>query len=56
MHTIVRDASTDKPDFVFYADRLLRLVRCCTLMPEGAAARTSNGEPCHASQNAHAQN
>ncbi len=26
MHTIVRDASTDTEDFVFYADRLLRLV------------------------------
>ena len=27
MHTIIRDASTSKADFVFYADRLLRLVR-----------------------------
>ena len=27
MHTIIRDASTSTPDFVFYADRLLRLVR-----------------------------
>ncbi|KAK9826746.1 hypothetical protein WJX81_004221 [Elliptochloris bilobata] len=26
MHTIIRDASTSKADFVFYADRLLRLV------------------------------
>eukprot|EP00887_Chlorella_sp_A99_P005348 scaffold1.g5348.t1 len=26
MHTIIRDASTSSPDFVFYADRLLRLV------------------------------
>eukprot|EP00887_Chlorella_sp_A99_P005349 scaffold1.g5349.t1 len=26
MHTIIRDAATSKPDFVFYADRLLRLV------------------------------
>lgn len=35
MHTLIRDASTPTPDFVFYADRLLRLVRapsgpqCC---------------------------
>ncbi len=27
MHTIVRDSATSTPDFVFYADRLLRLVR-----------------------------
>ena len=27
MHTIVRDSTTSTPDFVFYADRLLRLVR-----------------------------
>jgi uridine kinase len=27
MHTIIRNRDTDKPDFVFYADRLLRLVR-----------------------------
>ena len=26
MHTIIRDASTSAADFVFYADRLLRLV------------------------------
>lgn len=26
MHTIIRDRNTEKPDFVFYADRLLRLV------------------------------
>eukprot|EP00884_Botryococcus_braunii_P007954 jgi/Botrbrau1/1715/Bobra.116_2s0057.1 len=26
MHTIIRDATTPTPDFVFYADRLLRLV------------------------------
>lgn len=26
MHTIVRDGVTPKSDFVFYADRLLRLV------------------------------
>lgn len=35
MHTLIRDATTPTPDFVFYADRLLRLVRapssaqCC---------------------------
>lgn len=27
MHTIVRDVNTHKHDFVFYADRLNRLVR-----------------------------
>ena len=27
MHTIIRDKDTSAPDFVFYADRLLRLVR-----------------------------
>lgn len=27
MHTIIRDIQTNKADFVFYADRLLRLVR-----------------------------
>ena len=26
MHTIIRDVQTNKTDFVFYADRLLRLV------------------------------
>ena len=30
MHTLIRDASTSKADFVFYADRLLRLVRLVT--------------------------
>ena len=27
MHTLIRDHTTSKADFVFYADRLLRLVR-----------------------------
>lgn len=26
MHTLIRDAKTTKHDFVFYADRLIRLV------------------------------
>lgn len=26
MHTLIRDAQTTKHDFVFYADRLIRLV------------------------------
>ena len=26
MHTLIRDRETSKPDFCFYADRLLRLV------------------------------
>jgi len=29
MHTIIRDVKTNKTDFVFYADRLLRLVSHC---------------------------
>ncbi len=29
MHTLIRDRTTSKADFVFYADRLLRLVRPC---------------------------
>ena len=29
MHTLVRDRETASADFVFYADRLLRLVRFC---------------------------
>jgi uridine kinase len=28
MHTLIRDRETSKADFVFYADRLLRLARC----------------------------
>lgn len=31
MHTIVRDSQTSTPDFVFYADRLLRLVSTASL-------------------------
>ncbi len=31
MHTLIRDRTTSKADFVFYADRLLRLVRCFLL-------------------------
>lgn len=27
MHTLIRDQETTKHDFVFYADRLIRLVR-----------------------------
>ena len=30
MHTIIRDRRTSKTDFVFYADRLLRLVSVST--------------------------
>ena len=32
MHTIIRDVQTNKTDFVFYADRLLRLV-CAKMKP-----------------------
>lgn len=30
MHTLVRDRGTQTADFVFYADRLLRLVHQCS--------------------------
>lgn len=40
MHTIIRDRETDAPDFVFYADRLLRLVR------GRSYALTSLAQPC----------
>ena len=49
MHTIIRDASTSKADFVFYADRLLRLVRARARgrpMPASAAAKTPQAAPC----------
>ncbi len=44
MHTLIRDRTTSKADFVFYADRLLRLVRrrashvrrACALLPSGS--------------------
>lgn len=29
MHTLIRDALTTKHDFVFYSDRLIRLVGIC---------------------------
>ena len=42
MHTLIRDRTTSKADFVFYADRLLRLVRApCPAPPRPAL-------PCHA--------
>lgn len=31
MHTLIRDAQTTKHDFVFYADRLIRLVGIVSL-------------------------
>jgi len=44
MHTLIRDRTTSKADFVFYADRLLRLVGlpsdpnlaclCCSSSPQ----------------------
>lgn len=34
MHTLIRDHTTSKADFVFYADRLLRLVSIFALYPE----------------------
>ena len=40
MHTIIRDRSTSKADFVFYADRLLRLARP-TPAPAGGPAQNS---------------
>ena len=35
MHTIIRDVKTNKTDFVFYADRLLRLVSHCMVIEQG---------------------
>ena len=37
MHTIIRDRTTSTADFVFYADRLLRLVSSLLLLLWGAA-------------------
>ena len=34
MHTIIRDVKTNKTDFVFYADRLLRLVSHCAVIEQ----------------------
>lgn len=45
MHTIIRDRDTKAPDFVFYADRLLRLVRtlcCCGWSRRCCAAAVSS--------------
>jgi uridine kinase len=35
MHTLIRDSQTTKHDFVFYADRLIRLVGLCSFEPMG---------------------
>ena len=35
MHTLIRDAKTTKHDFIFYADRLIRLVRAFLLYFKG---------------------
>lgn len=35
MHTLIRDAKTTKHDFIFYADRLIRLVRTFLLYFKG---------------------
>lgn len=50
MHTLIRDRTTSKADFVFYADRLLRLVRArrparlpARLLP---ACRLATGKLC----------
>ena len=37
MHTLIRDRETSANEFVFYADRLLRLV-CLPLMPSHASS------------------
>lgn len=44
MHTIIRDVQTNKADFVFYADRLLRLVRASAA--EALVASSSFAAPC----------
>lgn len=33
MHTIIRDVTTSTQDFIFYSDRLLRLVRASCQTP-----------------------
>jgi hypothetical protein len=38
MHTIIRDVKTNKTDFVFYADRLLRLVSHCAVIEQSLIA------------------
>lgn len=38
MHTIIRDRSTPKGDFIFMADRLIRLVRAAHAVATGAAS------------------
>lgn len=35
MHTLIRDSQTTKHDFIFYADRLIRLVGLCSFEPMG---------------------
>ena len=41
MHTIIRDKSTVRNDFVFYADRLIRCVAHAVRAPRGCSALTA---------------
>lgn len=43
MHTLIRDSQTTKHDFVFYADRLIRLVGFCSLSQGGILAVSAFG-------------
>ena len=47
MHTLIRDHTTSKADFVFYADRLLRLVSIFALYPEWFY-KVATSDPGHA--------
>ena len=46
MHTIIRDRETHKADFVFYADRLLRLVSSQLLRGSPAGGRRRRLQGC----------
>lgn len=46
MHTLIRDRTTSKADFVFYADRLLRLVRIPHILTCLKSIRSCSGNPC----------
>ncbi|KAL2942269.1 Uridine kinase-like protein 1 chloroplastic, partial [Bienertia sinuspersici] len=35
MHTLIRDQDISKHDFVFYSDRLIRLVTCSAVVEHG---------------------
>ena len=56
MHTLIRDRATSKADFVFYADRLLRLVRARLACPaQGCSALPSPAQQLPDPGHAHAR-